>query len=271
MNRSVRAVKRLLPLLALLVPAVAMGQDGTSPLLSQFARQTYRLTAFTVGGQEIALSAKPAITIRFAEDGKLSGRSTVNIYFGSLQLNAEGDISWGFAGLAVTRRSGPQTLMDLESLYVQALERTTKLTFDGSALTFSSTEPAIGLTFEVQADPHSVAEFYGTPLALTRMVIDGEIRLLPASPLLTVTINAMGTCSGFSGVNRYFGKFVLARGGGVDAGPFGSTMMAGPAELMELESAFQKTLGLVKRVEAVDNSLRLLDSAGSLILSFELR
>jgi heat shock protein HslJ len=215
-----------------------MGQGTANPMLGQFSRENIRLTSFTAGDQEIPLPTKPAITIRINEEGKLSGRSTMNMYFGSLQWNADGSISWGSAGFAVTRRTGPQTLMDLESLYLQALERTTKLTFEGSTLTFSSTDPAINLTFEVRAARHSVAEFHGTPLTLTQMIVDGQSRVSPPNPSLTINLNAMGTCSGFSGVNRYFGKFFVTPSGEMTAGPFGSTMMAGPPGLMELEAVF---------------------------------
>jgi len=201
----------------------------------------------------------------------VNGKAAVNLYMGSLRLSSEGDIFWGSGGFAATRRSGPQTLMALEALYLQVLERTTKLTYDAPRLTFTSTDPALNLVFEALSAPQSVAEFYGQTLTLTRMITTGQSHALPAKPLLSITLSGEGACAGFSGVNRYFGKMAITADGGVTAGPFGSTMMAGPQELMELESTFHQSLGSARRVEVSGNSLRFAGEGGNVILVFEMR
>jgi len=254
-----------------MVPVLVLGQENSNSLLNQLSGTTYRLTSVTVGDQALPLPARPAITIRFDESGKVSGRSTVNLFFGSLKLSSDGSITWGSAGFAVTRRAGPQTLMDLESLFLQALERTTKLSSDGSTLTFSSGDPAISLIFEAQVASQSSADIFGRQLTLAKLVSGGIELPLPARPLLNLTVNAEGTCSGFSGVNRFFGKFLIASNGTVNAGPFGSTMMAGPKELMDLETAFHKALASVKRVEVSGSVVKFFDSTGAAALQFEFR
>ncbi len=261
----------VLPLFALLVPGLAFGQEAADPLLEQLRGTTYRLTSVAVGDQALQLPAKPVITIRFEENGKVNGRSTVNLYFGSLQLSAEGTITWGSAGFAVTRRSGPGTLMELESLFLQALERTTKLSLEGTTLTFSSADPAISMIFEAQVAQQAIADIYGKPLTLTQLNEGSQNLPLPAKPLLNLTITAEGTCYGFSGVNRFFGKLQIAADGAVSAGPFGSTMMAGPKELMDLETAFHKALASVKRVEVSGSVVKFFDSTGAPALQFEIR
>jgi heat shock protein HslJ len=269
-NRS--ALKRLLYMVAILLPSLVMGQETFNSIPGNLRGAAFRLTSATVGDRQFPIPAQPAITISFEENGRVSGHSAVNFYFGSLSVGSDGTITWGSEGWALTRRSGLPALMDLETLYLQVLERTTTLSTDGSTLTFSSDDPAISLLFErLAAAPQAVADFLGKPLTLTSLVLDGNNYPLPAKQRPSMTINPNGACAGFSGVNRFFGRFVIAENGGVDAGPFGSTMMAGPAGLMDFETAFLKALNSVKRVEAAGKTLRLLDSAGSTVLAFETR
>jgi heat shock protein HslJ len=266
------AMKRLLPMFAILLPSLVMGQDNSTPILDGLRGATFRLTSARVGDQQIPLPAQPAVTIRIEEAGKVSGHSIINLYVGSLSVESDGTVTWGSAGFALTRRSGPPMMMDLESLYLQALESTTRLSSDGATLTFSSEEPPVALVFErLAAGPQSAADLYGKSLSLTSIVIEGQNHPLPSKPRISITLNSNGTCSGFSGVNRFFGRFSLAADGAVAAGPFASTMMAGPAELMELEAMFHKALGSVTRMEASGGTVRLLDSTGATVLSFQAR
>lgn len=269
-NRS--ALKRILPMFAILLPSLVMGQENSNSILGSLHGATFRLTSAIVGGQEFPLPAEPAVTIRFEENGKVSGHSVINLYVGSLSVDSDGTVTWGSAGFALTRRSGPPMLMDLESLYLQALERTTRVSSNGSTITFSADDPAVDLIFErVVVRTRGVADVFGKPLILTSLVTDGQPHPIPTKPRLNITINSNGTCSGFSGVNRFFGRFRIEDDGAVNAGPFGSTMMAGPAELMDLETAFHKTFGSVKRIEIMGKTVNLLDSTGATVLVFEAR
>lgn len=270
LNRG--AMKRLLPLFAVLLPSLVMGQDAPNSILDSLSGVTFQLRSATVGDRQFPLPSEPAITIRFEQDGKVSGHSIINLYAGSLSVSSDGTITWGSDGFALTRRSGPPALMDLENLYLQVLERTAKLSTDGATLTFSLDEPAITLVFErLVAKPLSVADVYGKPLILTSFILDGKRQPLPETPRLSLTIHSNGLCSGFSGVNRFFGRFAIKEDGTVNAGPFGSTRMAGPAELMDLETAFHKALSSVQRADSAGKTLRLFDSAGVAVLVFEAR
>lgn len=66
----------------------------------------------------------------------------------------------------------------------------------------------------------------------------------PADPEISMTIATDGSVAGSSGCNRFNGK--LEDGdelGSISAGPFMSTMMACPPEVMELEQLFLQRLG----------------------------
>ncbi len=248
-----------------------MGQESTTPMPGQIHEKTFQLVSVTAGQQQVPLPAEPPIALRLDGAGRISGRSTVNLYFGSVQWTPDGGI-WGSAyGLATTRRSGPPDLMDLETLYFQALERTTQLSWDGSTLTLSSPGPMIKLVFETQATPQAATEIFGKQLTLTGLTANGQSVALPDKPLVQMAVTAEGMGSGFSGVNRFFGKFLIASDGSVNAGYFGTTMMAGTRELMDLETAFYKAVSSVKRVEVAGSAVRFYDSAGVVVLQFQMR
>lgn len=67
--------------------------------------------------------------------------------------------------------------------------------------------------------------------------------------------------SGTMGCNRIMGPLNI-EGDNVEFGPVASTMMACPQELAEREAAFAETMEFARRVDLMDQSLRLLDDAG---------
>jgi heat shock protein HslJ len=67
-----------------------------------------------------------------------------------------------------------------------------------------------------------------------------------------------GKIAGSGGVNRFFGAYTL-EGGKLTLKPGGSTMMAGPEELMQQEQAFTQMLMAVKSYHIAGDRLELLD------------
>jgi heat shock protein HslJ len=62
-----------------------------------------------------------------------------------------------------------------------------------------------------------------------------------------VVVFDAGKMSGFSGVNRFNGRYSANDDGSFEGGPFASTMMAGPEPLMKAETEF---LGLLEKITA---------------------
>lgn len=271
MHGSLGTTMRLSAFFALLAPMVLLGQQPNNPQLEQLSGRTFALVSVAAGENTIPLPAKPAITMKFGEAGKVSGSAPINLYMGSIELTEDGALSWGPAGLAVTRKAGPPMLMELESLFFEAIERTTSLTMEGGKLVFSSTEPAVTLVFEEQALPAALADYHGRLLTVTYLSADGVSYTLPGQPKLNLVVNNDGRCAGFSGVNRFFGKFEIAADGSAQAGHFGSTMMAGPEDLMKLEQAYLKALGATSRIEFAGGAVRFLNSQGIALIKFEVR
>lgn len=65
---------------------------------------------------------------------------------------------------------------------------------------------------------------------------------------ITLEILADGKFAGQAPVNRYFGQ-ITHDNKGLRVAPVGTTMMAGPAELMQAEQAFLKTLNAIESVD----------------------
>ncbi len=271
MHRTSGAAMRLPAFFALLATTTLPGQQTTSPRLEELTGKTFILVSAAAGENTIPFPARPAITMKFGEAGKITGSAPVNLYMGSIELTEDGTLVWGPAGLAVTRRAGPPTLMELESLFFQGLERATSVALDGSRLVFSSSQPRFSFVFEEQAAPAAFAEYFDRLLTVTQLNVDGAAYPLPAQPRLNLTVSSDGRAAGFAGVNRFFGKLEISADGGVAAGRFGSTLMAGPEELMKLEQAYLKALEQTRRIETSGRAVRFLNRDGIAVVAFELR
>lgn len=78
---------------------------------------------------------------------------------------------------------------------------------------------------------------------------------------VTLEIQPDGKFAGQAPVNRYFGQLKI-EGEAIIAAPVGSTMMAGPPELMQAEQDFFKTLNAVKAMSVKDGTLEIQGADG---------
>jgi heat shock protein HslJ len=77
-----------------------------------------------------------------------------------------------------------------------------------------------------------------------------------------------GRAGGRAPVNRYFGMCAAQPEGGLDLGPFGMTMMAGPPEAMSAETAYLRLLEQVRGFRLGDDRLVLLAADQAALLEF---
>ena len=93
----------------------------------------------------------------------------------------------------------------------------------------------------------------------------------PKDKPVTITLQEDGKMGGGAPVNRYFGQFTLKDNGVIQwEGPgFGATMMAGPAELMDLEQYYFKILNQCDRLTLNDDRLIFHTHDGKLRLEFK--
>lgn len=64
------------------------------------------------------LVEQSVVTLEVKEDGAVSGKASVNRFFGKVEIDAE---KLKFGPLGMTRRAGPRPLMEQESRYVKSL------------------------------------------------------------------------------------------------------------------------------------------------------
>jgi heat shock protein HslJ len=88
------------------------------------------------------------------------------------------------------------------------------------------------------------------------------------SPYLVTLGFQEGRAGGKAPVNRYFGMCADHPDGGLELGPFGMTMMAGPPEAMTAEASYVRLLESVRGYRLVDDRLALLDADGAHLLEF---
>lgn len=103
----------------------------------------------------------------------------------------------------------------------------------------------------------------------TLRTIDG--RAIPETerpPTLTITL--AGAVGGHAGVNRFAGRTDpdALKAGRVTFSSLITTKMAGPPELMRLESDYLAALGRAAAYRASGDSLTLVDAAGAPVLTF---
>jgi len=115
--------------------------------LSALSGTDLRLVQLVVDGKPVE-TADYTITLRFADGGKVSGRSSVNRYFGAFELNKEGEIIWPKGALGMTRMAGPAPAMDLESQFSKALTATTRLMTSPDSARFESSDGKQALEFQ---------------------------------------------------------------------------------------------------------------------------
>jgi heat shock protein HslJ len=113
------------------------------------------------------------------------------------------------------------------------------------------------------AQPQGGAELAGTSWVLT----DGPFTKEDVGDSGVTIVFADTEVSGKSGVNNYFGGYTSSTDGSLAFGPLGSTMMAGPEDLMTLEAeylaALQSTFGYT-----IDGDTLTLFGAADQILTF---
>jgi heat shock protein HslJ len=96
----------------------------------------------------------------------------------------------------------------------------------------------------------------------------GRFSLAPIRP--TFNCEPDGRISGNAGVNRYFATFVIMNNGAIEwpSSHVASTKMAGPAELMQQESAYLTALTKTNHIALADNTLVLSNKDRAISISF---
>ncbi|MDD1706252.1 MAG: META domain-containing protein [Methanoregulaceae archaeon] len=97
---------------------------------------SWRLAFYNDGNELAGTGPLTLITLKFAEDGRISGNAGCNDYFGDYRLEG-GLISVGELGATEKYCLTPEGVMDMEQTYLLLLKNTTRYSIDQDELTLS--------------------------------------------------------------------------------------------------------------------------------------
>ena len=113
------------------------GQLITPQNLSDIAGLEWHLKQMTKDNINIALVKDSQTTFACDDNGRVTGKATLNRYSGNLKLQDDGEIIWSKAFI-MTRMAGPPELMQQEADFTQALMQTSRIILNDSKLVLKS-------------------------------------------------------------------------------------------------------------------------------------
>jgi heat shock protein HslJ len=115
-----------------------------------------------------------------------------------------------------------------------------------------------------------LAELQGREWRLLTLRVAGDERPLPGEVSATLRLQDGNNVGGVAFVNRFFGTLDVGSDGALTWGQaFGSTRMAGPPELMELEQTYLDGLLRTERMSIETGQLLLESNDGSVRFRFQ--
>lgn len=122
----------------------------TSKNLDAIAGTQWILEEMIFDGSAYPLSArKPFIKIAF--NGKVNGIASLNTYFGSVQIDDKGAVTWPMP-FGSTKMAGPEILMQQEDAFLEALTKISSFSVEGFRLTAQSADGQTKLIFHAPVE-----------------------------------------------------------------------------------------------------------------------
>ena len=197
------------------------------------------------------------ITVEF-QDGKLSGNTGCNRYFGAYQQDDEAlEIAVG----GKTTMACPEPIMAQEQAYLAALGEAATFEIADGQLTIANADGDVILTYAADQPP----ELVGTDWQLVSYNNDkGGLVSSSATELITAIFGEDGKLAGFSGCNNYHAAYEVD-GETISIGPAATTrkMCAEPQNVMEDELGYLLALERVATFEIKDDKLTMYDEEGT--------
>jgi heat shock protein HslJ len=232
--------------------------------LARFQDVEHRLTEGFVNGVPVKFAENPSPTVSFHSGGVMSGYAGVNQYFANFKVAADGSFTLQSPGFAITRVSGEPQRMDAETTFLNTLRGTTFIRIESDGIAFETGDHAVRLKFTRATATQGLSELLNVELSLVRFIANGREIVLPASPTITLTLQDAGKLSGHSAVNSYAGGFTATSDGNIAIQGLIASQLAGPPELMALETAYFDALSVVRKVEVRGDHVILQNDTTSL-------
>ncbi len=126
------------------------GATITSENFNRIVGMQWILKKMTIDGVEYQLAREKPF-MKFGANGKLNGHASVNRFFGSMEVDADGKLKWSKA-FGSTRMAGPENMMKQESAFLKTLPMTEQASLDKIFLTFQTKDGKTELIFYVPVE-----------------------------------------------------------------------------------------------------------------------
>ncbi len=136
-------------ILYLLILCTMAGCLAPSSPPEELTAHSWRLVSYNSGNALADIGPLPIVTLRFGEDGHISGNAGCNEYFGDYQLEG-GLMSVRALGATEKYCLTPEGVMDREQTYLLLLSNTTRYHIDQDELTLSYFDEKKLLVFRKQ-------------------------------------------------------------------------------------------------------------------------
>jgi len=263
---------------ACLVSAGYSGRTETPPgdadrVAEPLAGTAWHLAAFRAdNGSVIAPLPGAEPLIIFGEGGTLSGSAGCNLYSAPYRINGS-TISVEPVIATAAYPATAEGLAQQEARFKELLVAAASYRVEGDRMTISGPSGKELLVFSRAEQPESMP-LLATEWQLTHYTTGGGNAV--ASPIpgtsVNLTFDADGTLSGSAGCNAYSAPYELNETGiAVERVIATKASLAGPAGVMEQESAYLDLLRSASGYRIVGDTLAVIDGNGRAILFFKAR
>jgi len=119
----------------------------TPQQLNKIVDIEWHLIRMTLDGEPNPMIKNSTVTFVCSHEEQVAGVASINRYFGNLKLAEKGEIVWNKA-FGMTRMAGPPELMKQESVFMDALSKTSRMYLNDSKLELRSKNRSTILEFE---------------------------------------------------------------------------------------------------------------------------
>ena len=100
----------------------------TSENFDKITQMQWQLEKITNEGVTISLQGERPF-VKFEKDGRFSGFTTINRFFGSMEIDAQGNVKLDKVG--ATKMAGPEKEMQQEFMFLDAFNKLERLRMEG--------------------------------------------------------------------------------------------------------------------------------------------
>ena len=213
-----------------LLSCIGLGAKVKKRTVYNLNKTSWELSQISKKGQKLPIPEGANITVNFS-DGKT----------------------------AATLMAGPEELMKIELNFFDILQNSPRINYNSTTLSLKNKNGEVWTFKKLDLSK----KLKNTKWKLIEM---GQTSFPEKEGEITISF-AENKINGNSGINNYFGNCEI-KNDSIKIGPVGSTKMAGPENLMKIESEYLKLLQNSKTIKLVKNILTLTTNDGK-TLKFE--